>query len=584
MSRLRVLSCLAVAFGALVAPDLAQAQVSTFSTERLRVGGGPEDGVGIWRPEVSEKPLVFGQFMLGFALNPFRIEHHIQDDAQADIMSARSGAPLKAQINTYANVGVEFLQRFQLQLMLPVTVFQSGNETVAPGVTARDSVNLDPAGAGDLRLEARGVIFRTDDRFYKLGANANLFFPTGNEQSWLGDKSTSGGFGVANELDFEDLQLVLGTGLHFRPLASVNDFQVGHEWNWAFGAFVPLRGGTMRVGAQLFGSTMVSGDEAFSAEGTPLEWLAEARFALDDDKRLYLGGHGGTRLTPGYAPDMRLGAFIGYSIPIADTEPPSPGQRKRFDTFNDNVDTDKDGYPDSIDLCPTEPEDGKPPFVSDGCPAEADRDGDGIPDSRDKCPDQPEDFDGVDDLDGCPEDDADKDGIADAQDKCPKEPGVASPDPEKNGCPQFIRRISGSSEIQVLKKVEFEFGSARLSPASFPILDEVFRLLEANPDITLMAIEGHTDNRGGDALNLRLSKDRARSCLDYLVQKGIAAGRLSSDGFGKDKPIESNDTADGRAKNRRVEFHIRNQAVGAGGSSGAASPGGAQPEGPVPGQ
>src|SRR5207249_4416848 len=82
-----------------------------------------------------------------------------------------------------------------------------------------------------------------------------------------------------------------------------------------------------------------------------------------------------------------------------------------------------------------------------------DRDGDGIPDISDKCPDNPEDFDGIQDADGCPEDDADKDGIPDAQDACPKEPGDPDPDPKKNGCPHFIRRIKGSSEIELLKNI-----------------------------------------------------------------------------------------------------------------------------------
>jgi outer membrane protein OmpA-like peptidoglycan-associated protein len=101
--------------------------------------------------------------------------------------------------------------------------------------------------------------------------------------------------------------------------------------------------------------------------------------------------------------------------------------------------------------------------------------------------------------------------------------------------------------------------------------------LVANPEIKLLSIEGHTDNVGSDQGNLLLSKNRAKSCLDYLIKKGVASSRLSSEGFGEGKPIETNDTAEGRAKNRRTEFHIRDQAI-----PGVES--GTSPTGPVPGQ
>jgi outer membrane protein OmpA-like peptidoglycan-associated protein len=208
------------------------------------------------------------------------------------------------------------------------------------------------------------------------------------------------------------------------------------------------------------------------------------------------------------------------------------------------------------------PEDKKPPFDTDGCPIQ-DKDGDGIVDKRDKCVDVPEDLDQVEDWDGCPEDDADKDSIGDADDACPKEPGPKSAKKEDNGCPKFIRRIAGSTEIQILKKVEFQTGSAKLTPDSLPILDEVASLLIANPEIGMLSIEGHTDDRGDDASNLKLSTDRARACLDYLVEKkSIAANRLTSSGYGETKPLKPNDSTANRATNRRVEFKIREQQGG----------------------
>jgi outer membrane protein OmpA-like peptidoglycan-associated protein len=183
-----------------------------------------------------------------------------------------------------------------------------------------------------------------------------------------------------------------------------------------------------------------------------------------------------------------------------------------------------------------------------------DRDGDGIPDQYDKCPDQPEDKDGIDDGDGCPEDDYDKDGVPDATDACPKEPGQPAPDPKRNGCPQFIKMENG--RVDILQQVHFQSGSSNILPDSFPMLQEIANLLKANQNIKRMAIEGHTDDRGDDQMNQRLSQGRAESVMRWLTQHGVDAQRLEAHGYGESKPIADNKTDKGRAANRRVEFKI----------------------------
>ncbi|MFO0548893.1 MAG: OmpA family protein [Polyangiaceae bacterium] len=539
----------------LFAPE-ASAQDTTFSLDRLRIGGAPDDGIGVWRPDFSDRPRLFGQLALGFSWEPFRIAHEREDENDQAKLAQTSGPPVTEQFTGYFTAGFEVFKRIGVQVMFPAVFVQTGNPTSTASVPG-DSVDLSIAAAGDLRVELRGAIIADD--FFKLGANANLFAPSGNELSFAGDRSASGGLGVSLDLNWKEFILTFDTGFHFRPESGVNDFTVSHEWEYALAGFIPIRDNQFRLGVELFGSVMIAGPDKAKAITSPLEWMVEGKFALDSKKQLYLTPYFGTRMTPGYAPDFRTGIGFGGWFYLDNPNPPSPKKEPRLDPYGGDVDTDKDGYPDNQDLCPTEPEDGKPPATTDGCPAEKDTDDDGIPDSRDKCVQVAEDKDGVDDKDGCPEEDADKDAILDVEDACPKEPGEPSPEKDKNGCPRFIRRIEGSTEIEILKKVEFEFGSARLRADSQPILDEVVRLLQANPDITLLAIEGHTDNVGSDALNLKLSKDRARACLDYLVKKGIAASRLTSDGFGKEKPLDTNDTSEGRAKNRRVEFHIRNQ-------------------------
>jgi len=381
--------------------------------------------------------------------------------------------------------------------------------------------------------------------------------------------------------------------LHMRPTGVVGDLAVANEWTLGVGAFLPLRDGRLRVGGSL---TMSTGTESvkgqsgeystfFAPRNTPLEWLAEGRVALDPTRQLWLGGGFGTRLDTGYgAPDLRMIVMIGYHAPIEDSEATAPARRMKIirdRLAREGADSDHDGIPDDVDLCPSEPEDKLEPDPSDGCPKAADRDNDGIPDSADKCPDTPEDKDGIQDMDGCPEVDFDNDGVPDVTDACPREPGSPSPDPKVNGCPQFIKRVRGSTEIEIMKQIQFDTGKASIKQSSYPICDEIVKLLKANPDIKRMSIEGHTDNRGALEMNNKLSQDRADSVMKYLTSHGIAENRLEAHGYGPSKPIESNDTEAGRQKNRRCEFHITQQG-GGGGSSSPAPNAGPSPDAPRP--
>lgn len=533
-----------------LAPAVAAAQASTFYLDRLYMAGAPDDGIGIWRPEVGEKVRFFGTLGVGFQLNPFRNENYIDGNKGA------FGNPVDTQTGMYLHVGAEFLKRIQIQISIPAILGQTTNITKPP-----DSVSAATSAPGDMRFEARGVLFRNDARSFRLGANAAVFAPTGDQQSWGGEGKASGFIGLAAEYSLRSFYVDLNTGFMFRPQSTLNStFVVGNDWRYGLGAYFPFRDDTFRLGVALFGTASIEGDAAFSSKNSTLEWMAEGKMVLDQKKRLRLGFGGGTRLTPGYAPDLRLVATIGYHIPIEDTVPPSPPKGFRNVDEVRAADTDKDGLPDDIDLCPTEPEDNKPPNPSDGCPAPSDRDGDGIPDSNDKCPDQPEDFDKIADDDGCPEDDFDTDGVADAVDACPKEPGEPSAEKDKNGCPVFIRRMEGSTEIQILKQVQFATGSAKILSNSFKILDEVVKLMNVNKDVQLVAIEGHTDDRGAVSMNEKLSDDRANSVRQYIIDHGIHPDRLTAKGFGPHRPIADNKTTDGRQKNRRVEFHIRDKA------------------------
>jgi outer membrane protein OmpA-like peptidoglycan-associated protein len=204
------------------------------------------------------------------------------------------------------------------------------------------------------------------------------------------------------------------------------------------------------------------------------------------------------------------------------------------------MDNDRDGIVDAQDKCP----DKSGVAALDGCP---DTDGDGIGDDVDKCPNDAEDKDGYLDDDGCADPDNDADGVPDDLDMCPNQPGAT----DNDGCPKTEEIQRGSL---VLKGVNFATGRASLLPGSGSVLDEVALSLREWPEVTV-EIQGHTDSRGGYDLNMNLSRRRAETVRQYLIDKGVSPERLTANGYGPDRPIADNRSADGRARNRRVEIH-----------------------------
>ena len=155
---------------------------------------------------------------------------------------------------------------------------------------------------------------------------------------------------------------------------------------------------------------------------------------------------------------------------------------------------------------------------------------------------------------GCPLPDRDRDTIPDKTDACPDKAGAPHPDPKKNGCPGLLTVEGG--KIVILKPVYFATDKDIILPQSFPVLQAVADALKAATAIKQVRIEGHSDTQGVRIYNVDLSQRRARSVLTWLVQHGIEVERLQSEGDGPDRPIDTNATVAGRAKNRRVEFVI----------------------------
>jgi len=271
-------------------------------------------------------------------------------------------------------------------------------------------------------------------------------------------------------------------------------------------------------------------------------------------------------------------------------------------------DRDGDGYLDDDDQCPDKPEDFDGDEDEDGCPdIEQDQDGDGILDPDDSCPLDPEDFDGFEDVegcpdadndadvvcdpwvaeqgrledfpckgtdqcpmdpedqdgfedeDGCPDIDNDDDKIVDTEDDCPNDPEDYDGDEDEDGCPEERKLVVVKKDrIELNEPVYFATDKTDVLPRSEPLLDEIADVLKSNSTIEVR-IEGHTDSRGSSRYNEKLSQGRADSVRNELVARGIEPTRMVAIGYGEERPIDTNETPEGRQNNRRVEFHITNR-------------------------
>jgi len=243
----------------------------------------------------------------------------------------------------------------------------------------------------------------------------------------------------------------------------------------------------------------------------------------------------------------------------------------RVDALGCELDSDGDGVVDRLDQCP-----GTSPGVkvnSMGCEPDTDRDG--VVDRLDQCPGTPAGT-RVDPL-GC-ELDSDKDGVVDRLDRCPNTPvghkvngegcdmdtdGDGIPDRTPDLCPDTPRgdRVNAQGcslpGTLVLNGVRFDNDQATLKSGSTAILDEAVAIMKRYPGFAV-EIAGHTDSVGNDQYNQELSQRRAVTVMEYFVQQGVTADRMTARGYGETEPLADNATPEGRAENRRVELRAKN--------------------------
>ncbi len=509
------------------------------------------------------------------------------------------------QFYLHLGASLVLVDRLRLGASLPIAVLQDGNDKI---VGNQLYVAPTDGGVGDLRfaLDLRLVGEYGDPFTASLGGR--LWLPTGNELQYLGDGQVRVGPRLAIAGDAGSFAYAVGVGVVYRANdAPFNGHPTGTQadFNVAMGARFADK--ALLIGPELAGSTIVTDSGAFFGDHTtPLALLLGGHYNAGD-VRIGLGAGPGLSNAAGTAAFRALASLEWFPAPAKATTPPSdrdgdavidsedacidmPGVRTNDPKTNGCplvvADRDGDGIVDGDDACPDTPgvktEDPK----TNGCPS--DRDQDGIADAKDACPDvagpktddpatngcpPDRDKDGVADaVDACPDvagvktedpktngcpPDRDHDGIVDRDDACPDAPGPHNADPKKNGCPLVSIK---AGQVTILEQIKFKTNSAVIIESQ-TILDAVAKTLNEHSEIKHLRVQGHTDNTGSLAYNKNLSRQRAAAVVTALVKTGVNKNRLSSAGFGPTVPLADNSTDEGRAANRRVEFHIEDSAT-----------------------
>lgn len=415
---------------------------------------------------------------------------------------------------------------------LPAVVWQSADLSpiTSLGVTGPLAEPVAVVALGDLRLLGKLPVLNAGPHtLFRLPVPlqaallADLELPTGSGQAFASNGFVATPSAVVSGT-IGRVRLDVQLGYSFRTeQGQYLNLLVPSAFDWGLGAAVDLppawKFDAWKAIAEVNGQV-------------PDGYNSSARYSLP------LGVRAGVRaaLAPEIAVEVGLGSGFGGAY---GREVLRAFAAVRFEHVN--RDRDGDGVPDDIDRCPDAPG----PAELEGCP---DRDGDGVPDYLDRCPDEK----GPKELEGCP--DTDGDGVPDIDDKCPFEPGPA----QNDGCPvgnEPVVEIQ-AEHLSLRDMIQFDFNKDTIKPESDHILDDIASILQNHPELTLIRVEGHTDIVGTAAYNQNLSERRARSVVRALVSRGVAPERLAWAGFGFTRPIATNETALGRAKNRRVEFVI----------------------------
>ncbi len=417
---------------------------------------------------------------------------------------------------------------------------------------------LDPEVAirpGDVRLMLKVPILRGD---VALAARLLTTLPSGDGDRFVGTDYWTTNPALLFAWRIGMLTLSADVGWRFRRRVVVGAFEWDDELHLAGGASVQVHERLALIGeAQM---RLGLAGRSFGADENPGEVDVGVRVKLAPGLTADIGV--GTGIAPGWgAPTIRGFGVLRFASERDDGCEAGP---EDYDGYEDgdfcaDPDNDGDGIEDEADDCPNDVEDVDGFLDEDGCP-DTDNDADGALDAQDECPLESEDRDGFEDEDGCPEPDNDEDGLADGVDQCPMQPEDRDGFQDEDGCPEpgpeaAVVTVT-DTRILISERIYFDFDQETIRNVSLPLLDQVAEAIEDLPRNRRIRVEGYSDSAGDDQYNLDLSYRRARSVVEYLSSRGVARERLDYVGYGEANPVAPNDSAEGRALNRRVEFTI----------------------------
>ena len=547
--------------------DYLRGEVPKYNLQFFRPAPNPGDYLTTYGAMIDDEDWrVTGGFYLHYAHVPMSIQY-VESKAKKSIVYNQTYLDLYASVSLFKYAEIAVTMPFAL------TQRTDFNDAVYPLSKLHKS-----GGVGDLRITAKGKIL--DLREYPLGLAliADLSAPTGNSGKLMGDGGVSFTILAATEFNpWSKLRFAVNLGYRYRPHRDVYDFDMGQALIISGGVAVPFFHKDLDFLVDMHGEiTIDPKNKHLSSQERPFESDFAFRYRILDGDSWYRGlaitaGIGAGMDSVGSADvraflglnfhwvnggmlnyDFHTGGYLTAVDPCPDPEI-TPISQIPERCRNVTVDSDGDTIPDSKDKCPFS---GRVGYINDeGCPE--DRDGDTVPDYEDLCPDEG----GKVDIHGCPKIDVDSDGdtLLDSVDQCPSQPETFNGYEDEDGCPDSDPNALVSlsdGKIDIKEQVFFETSKAIIKQESYDLLNQVAQLLIDNPHIGNITIEGHTDSRGKYKSNMKLSQDRADSVMKYLIKRGVDASRLNAIGYGPDRPIDTNDTADGRARNRRVEFVV----------------------------
>jgi outer membrane protein OmpA-like peptidoglycan-associated protein len=453
----------------------------------------------------------------------------------------------RGQAELYLALGL--FERLELGVALPAGFSEFAPEPAAVTLERESAVRL-----SDVRFSVKIPILFKPFRLSFIGLASA---PTGGSAQFLGHDYWTFMPGLLAGKSLGRLHVFGHLGYRFRRREALLDLEIDDEMVVQAGARYQVKRALdlvleTQLKAGLSGRTVRKNE-------VPMDVHGGTRIHFGKGITLDVGA--GTGVIAGYGtPTFRVFADLRYA---SEREPCAHGPED-FDGFQDadfcrDPDNDGDGIPDEKDECPNDPEDFDGFLDEDGCP-DFDNDGDGIPDVIDRCPLEPEDADGFEDEDGCPDRDNDGDGIPDAIDECPMQPEDLDGYQDEDGCPEpgpsdAVITVT-ETRILISERIYFDYDADVIRSVSFPLLDQIAEVISALPEERVVRVEGFSDSDGNASYNLNLSWRRARSVVDYLVERGVPRARLRYEGYGSDSPVAPNDMKEGRALNRRVEFTI----------------------------